>query len=467
MYYSVSCDWMRCEISNDRLMNKFAQHMNRYIAALLFLILAALLAWLSVRYSWETDLTRGGRHQLSQASRQVLARMHGAIKVTSYARNEPELRVLVRDFIYRYQRVKHDIDLKFVNPDTVPEETRNLGISVDGELVIRYKGRLEHVRTDSEQAFTNALQRLLRGTTTWVAFTEGHGERDPLRNAGQDISIWARQMKNRGLNLQPINLASLNSIPDNTAVLVIASPRTGFLPGEVHKIIDYLNAGGNLLWLVDPGERDGLGALRKYLGLKFPAGTIIDIAGQVIGIKDPRITLATRSLYGKNPAVAKFEMTTLFPGAVPIDTSPTGSWKVTPVITTATHTWLERGNLNGKISYDKDQDRLGPFNLAVSLERVLHHAKSDRQQRILVVGDGDFVSNTYINKGGNLELGIRLIDWLTRGDNFINIPVRTVEDADLQFSKSAAIIIGFGLLVLLPAGLLATGGFIWWRRKHR
>lgn len=447
--------------------NKFAQHLNRYVAVLLILVVATLLAWLSVHYSWETDLTRGGRHQLSQASRQVLAQMHGAIKVTSYARNEPELRELVRDFIYRYQRVKSDIDLKFINPDTVPEETRNLGISVDGELVIRYQGRLEHVRTDSEQAFTNALQRLLQGTRLWVAFTEGHGERDPLGKAGQDISIWARQMKSRGLNLQPINLASLNSIPDNTAVLVIASPTTGFLPGEVSKIINYLKAGGNLLWLVDPGERNGLGALRKYLGLQFPAGTIIDIAGQVIGINDPRITLATRSLYGKHPAVAKFEMTTLFPGAVPIDTKPTDSWKVTPVITTARHTWLERGDLKGKISYDKDRDRLGPFNLAVSLERTTHHAGSGHQQRVLVVGDGDFVSNTYINKSGNLELGMRLIDWLARDDNFINIPVRTVEDANLQLSKLAAIIIGFGLLVLLPAGLLATGGFIWWRRKHR
>ena len=449
------------------MMHKFAQRLNTVVAALLFMVLAALLAWLSVRYSWETDLTRGGRHQLSQASRQVLARMDGAIEVTSYARNEPELRELVRNFLYRYQRVKGDIDLKFVNPDTVPDETRNLGISVDGELVIRYRGRLEHVRTDSEQEFTNALQRLLRGTRVWVAFTEGHGERDPLGKAGQDISIWAKQMKSRGMNLQPINLASLSSIPDNTAVLVIASPTTGFLPGEVHKIIDYLNAGGNLLWLVDPGERNGLGALRKYLGLEFPAGTIIDIAGQVIGIDDPRITLATRQLYGENPAVAGFELTTLFPEAVPIDSKPTGSWKVTPVITTATHTWLERGALQGKISYDKDQDRLGPFNLAVSLERVLHHAASDHQQRVLVIGDGDFVSNTYINKSGNLELGIRLIDWLTRDDNFINIPVRTVEDANLQLSKLAAIIIGFGFLILLPAGLLATGGFIWWRRKHR
>lgn len=440
--------------------------LNSAVMSLLLLVLAGLLAWLSVRYHWETDLTRGGRHELSQASRQVLDRMPGSIKVTSYARNDPDLRQLVRDFVDRYQRYKGNIELQFVNPDKVPDETRNLGISVNGELILRYNDRVEHVRSDSEQEFTNALQRLLRGADTWLACIEGHGERDPLGKTRHDISIWASQMKNRGLNLQPINLGRLNSIPDNTAVLVIASPTTAYLPGEVDKILDYLAAGGNLLWLADPGEHDGLDKLRKYLGLEFPAGTIIDIAGRVIGINDPTITLATRQLYTSQPAVDQFDLTTLFPMALPIDANKSGPWKVTPVITTATHTWLERGKLKGEIRYDKNQDRMGPFNLAVSLERNLQQDGGHKQQRIIVVGDGDFVSNAYINESGNLELGLRLMDWLAQDDNYINIPARTAEDATLELSQTSSIVIGFGLLVVLPLFLLIMGGFIWWRRRY-
>lgn len=440
--------------------------LNSAVMGLLLLVLAGLLAWLSVRFHWETDLTRGGRHELSLASRQVLDRMPGSIEVTSYARNDPDLRQLIRDFVDRYQRYKDDISLQFINPDKVPDETRNLSISVNGELILRYNGRVEHVRSDSEQEFTNALQRLLRGADTWLACIEGHGERDPLGNTGHDISIWARQMKNRGLNLQPINLSQLNAIPDNTAVLVIASPTASYLPGEVSKIRDYLAAGGNLLWLADPGEHDGLDELRKYLGLEFPAGTIIDIAGRVIGINDPTITLATRQLYTSQPAVDHFDLTTLFPMALPIYAKTDTPWQVTPVITTATHTWLERGELKGEVSYDKDQDQMGPFNLAVSLERDLHQGDSDKQQRIIVIGDGDFVSNAYINDSGNLELGLRLIDWLGQDDDYVNIPARTAEDANLELSQLSSIIIGFGLLVVLPLFLLIMGGFIWWRRRH-
>lgn len=446
--------------------NKFLDRCNGIIMGLLIVVLAGLLAWLSVRYAWQTDLTRGGRHELSQASRQVLDRMPGEIEVTSYARNEPGLRQLVREFLDRYQRYKPDIDLKFVNPDTVPNETRNLGIRINGELIVRYHGRLEHVRSDSEQDFTNALQRLLRGKDVWLAFVEGHGERDVLGKSSHDLSIWAAQLQNRGLNLQPVNLAQINTIPDNTAVLVIAGPTSGYLPGEVNLIHDYLAGGGNLMWLVDPGEHDGLEELRKYLGLEFPAGTIIDIAGRVIGINDPTITLATRQLYTSQAAVDNFELTTLFPMAAPIDVETTGRWKVTPVITTATHTWLERGELKGEVSYDSEQDLMGPFNLAVSLERNLQHGGKELQQRIMVIGDSDFISNQYVNNSGNLSLGLRLIDWLTRDDNFINIPARTVEDANLQLSQPASIMIGFGFLVLLPLCLLAAGAFIWWRRRH-
>lgn len=447
---------------NIKSMDRF----NGIITAVLIVVLSGLLAWLSVRYAWQSDLTRGGLHELSQASQQVLDQMQGEIRVTSYARDDPELRELVRDFLDRYQRYKADIDLKFVNPDTVPDETRNLGIRVNGELIINYHDRVEHVRTDSEQEFTNALQRLLRGTDIWLAIVEGHGERNVLGKSDHDISIWARQMQDRGLNLQPVNLAALNTIPDNTAVLVIASPTSSYLPGEATKILNYLKAGGNLFWLVDPGEQDGLNKLREFLGLQYQAGTIIDIAGRVIGINDPTITLATRQLYTSQPAVNNFDLMTLFPMATPINIKPTDPWQAAPVITTATHTWLERGELKGEISYDKEQDKMGPFNLAVSLERTLQHAGGKRRQRITVIGDSDFISNAYINNSGNLELGLRLIDWLTQDDNLIDIPARTVEDADLQISRLESIIIGFGLLLFLPLCLLLTGGYIWWWRRH-
>ncbi|MDZ7735062.1 MAG: hypothetical protein U5P41_02140 [Gammaproteobacteria bacterium] len=85
----------------------------------------------------------------------------------------------------------------------------------------------------------------------------------------------------------------------------------------------------------------------------------------------------------------------------------------------------------------------------------------------MVTGDGDFLANTYIGNGGNMELGNRIINWLSADDEMITIPVQTRPDTMLQLGNIQAIIIGFGFLVVLPIGLFATGLIIWWRRRKR
>ncbi|MFB3100967.1 MAG: Gldg family protein, partial [Gammaproteobacteria bacterium] len=137
---------------------------NSIVMLLLILCLTGLMAWLSVRYQTQMDWTQSGRHTLSHASQEVLNRMAGPVEITAYARENESLRQAVEKIVGRYQRLKLDIKLHFVNPDTVPDEVRSAGISVNGEMLLRYQGRTEHVKTGTEEEFTNALQRLARGS---------------------------------------------------------------------------------------------------------------------------------------------------------------------------------------------------------------------------------------------------------------------------------------------------------------
>ena len=43
---------------------------------------------------------------------------------------------------------------------------------------------------------------------------------------------------------------------------------------------------------------------------------------------------------------------------------------------------------------------------------------------LAIVGDGDFLSNAYLGNAGNLELGLRLLRWLSREDRMLKIPPR-------------------------------------------
>ncbi len=447
---------------------RLGSKLNTIIMGVALVVLAGLLAWLSIRYPHTSDWTRNGRHSLSDASVEVLARVDGELTITAYAREQEDLRSAIKRFIARYQRHKPDIHLHFVNPDAIPDETRELGINTNGELIIHYQGHSENVRPGSEEVFTNALLRLLRGDEKWVAFIEGHGERNPLGNSNHDLGEWGRQISNRGFKIQPLNLARTRAVPDNTAVLVIAGPLVNYLAGEVELILNYLARGGNLLWLAEPNNIYGLDAIAAYLGIEFPRGSVIDFASQLVGIDDPRITLITEQLYTDHPILAGFSFSTLFPMATAITAKEDNKWNVRPLIGTGTHTWLETGELDGDVGFDENTDIRGPLNIAVSLEREVESESpgNSRTQRIIVVGDGDFLANTYIGNSGNLELGIRLLNWLSNDENFISIPANYARDTQLEISQLTAGIMGFGFLIVLPAMLLGIGGMIWWRRKN-
>ena len=445
--------------------------LNSALMFCLLIISAVLLAWFTYKNPVEYDWTANGRHSLSDVSLELLAKMPEKIEITSYASKTPFLRPAIKKFIGKYQRHKSNIVLRFVNPDTAPDETRNLGITVDGEIIVRYKGRTEHLKTDNEQVFANTLKRLLRNQERWIAFIEGHDERSALSSAKEDLGGWANNLLKEGYRIQPINLLETKIIPNNTKILVIASPTGDYFANEVETILNYIDNGGNLLWLHDPGSLHKLDKLAEKLSIEFRQGVIIDTVGQEIGIKDPTITFITKSLYQAHPITKDFDFVTLFPMAGAIDIEESELWTTRPILSTGKHTWNETGELKGEIEFNVDTETQGPFILGLSMERDIEKEEDDKlitkSQRILVIGDGDFLSNGYFSSNGNGELGGRVINWLSNDDDFVLIPSKTVMDAQLKTPFIILGILGVGFLFLIPIILIAVGVFIQFRRKKQ
>lgn len=453
--------------SKSRLQYK----LNNAVMFVLLIGLTIVLAWLSNRYEKQFDWTAAGRHSLSATSIEVLNKIDGPIDITAYASDNHDLRDIIRNIIKRYQNVKADINLHFVNPIAVPDEVRALGITVDGELILRYQDRAEHVKSDNEEEFTNSLQRLIRGTERWLAFVEGHGERNALGEANHDLGLWVKNLSGRGFRAQPINLAEIDTVADNTSVLIIASPQVKYLPGEVEKVVNYVRRGGNLLWLIEPGQMHGLDALAHELDIEIHPGTVIDFVGQLLGVDDPSIAIASGANYQKHPALKGFSITTLFPALSPIVNANNDKWHFEPLIISGDHTWAETGELQGEVAFDEGVDEPGPLNIMVSLTREIENAEGNDQanikQRVIVAGDGDFLSNQFLGNSGNMDLGARLINWLSHDDDFISIPANTADDLYLELSDTSKVIIILGFLIILPLLLLVTGLAIWWRRRKQ
>ena len=133
-----------------------------------------------------------------------------------------------------------------------------------------------------------------------------------------------------------------------------------------------------------------------------------------------------------------------------------------PVDYVTSNGWVSRTtSVPKKARFDRNRDIPGPFSLAIALQRTIN----EREQRIVVVGSGSFLANAYSGNGGNIDLGINMVNWLTHEEHLITTQPRATLDNTVTLSKTQLSAISIGFVVAVPLLLNMTGGVLWWRRR--
>ena len=226
-------------------------------------------------------------------------------------------------------------------------------------------------------------------------------------------------------------------------------------------------------------------ALAEYLGIEFLEGVIVDPSTQNYDIKSPDYAIVTD--YPPHAVNNGFSTLTLFPQAAGIERLPgyfeeiTGAsaessdakeFNVTPLLNTVERSWIETSPLKNSVRFDDKYDTAGPINIALSLTRALANEeianeKLSKQQRIIVLGDGDFLSNTFLGNGGNLTLGMNIFNWLSYDEQYLAIPKQLNNDVILHMSPVNLSLLGAFFLFVIPLLLIMSGSVIWLKRRHR
>ena len=436
---------------------------------LLFVAVLVMLGWLSTRFTLEADWTAGNRNTLTEASSKQLAAMPDPVKFLVFIYPRSELRQSLEADIRRYQRVKENISIEFIDPSASPQKVKEYNISRAGEVVVEYQTRRESLAATTEQAITAVLQRLTYAGERWVVFLEGHNERGINDTEQQGYSGYAQSLRDKGLKVRGLNLATAPSVPDNTAVLVIASPARQLLAGETKIIAEYLARGGNLLWLADPESPPGMNELASALGIAWQKGTAILLESAALGLP-PFVYITTQ--YPANPVTQGFGENALFPLVRGLSFKTDAGWNAQPLLDTTENAWLETGPLEGELALETSQgDTQGPLTIGLTLTRdakVAVAGKDEtRPQRVAVIGDSDFLSNGYLGQLGNSLLGLNLAQWLASRDAQLNIDIPKAPDTALLIPGWGLYAIYVGFAFLLPAGLLGFGITRWVIRRRR
>jgi len=446
----------------------------------LFLILVSLIGYLSHEYHFSRDITQSNRNVLTEGSLNVLKQMKGGVNITVFVSKDSStqgevFRKSIRDFLSRFQRAKADIKVTFVSSAEQPKLAQEAGVKAEGELVVEYQGRSEHLLPEyAEQEMTNLLVRLSRSHEKPVMYLDGHGERNLIGKKNNDLGGFGEQLQKKGFKLFNPDLTIAQGVPLNGSMLLIASPQVNVSAAEVKKIKTYLDNGGNLLWLLDDNDLHGLDEIGKYIGLEVSKGMVV--APQYGS--DPKFVLNNQ--YAEHPITINFMLRTLFPEARQISAQGTddNGWKVTNLVDVAPNGWLENNptEISGqsKLSFDGKDDVKGPINIAVALERIY----GKKGQRVVVVGNANFLSNTHVTSESNLDLGINMVNWLAGDDNLITIQPKPLKDMNMNIPQSGwghlwvlmifipILGISFGLFqFIIPVALLVAGVMLWLKRR--
>ncbi|MBK5969068.1 gliding-associated putative ABC transporter substrate-binding component GldG [Thiorhodovibrio litoralis] len=458
-----------------------AGQLSRRLADAVYVILlwalVLLAGWHLARHEIYWDWSSTGRNVLSTESLEVLSALQSPLTLRVFVAPDHPLVREIEQVLMRYRRASDKVKVDYIDPIRAPELAREFDVRLLGQLVLDYQGRRESLARLDEPTLTNAIARLSQTRAPWIALLEGHGERSPSGGTGRDIGRLGQWLEQRGFRLQPVDLARLSRIPTNTDVLVLSTPSIALFPGEAEALIDYVSAGGNLLWLLDPGDWLGFAPLAEALGIERLPGQIVDAAGSAFDVAAPNVAVVADW-----PAHALWQglgAPAFFPGAVAfapdLASRLAPDWQLVAELASGEQSWNETGPIRGKIARDADLgEQPGPLPFLLALKRAVPSAlragggamaaSALAEQRLVLVGDGDFLSNAALERGANRELGLRLLRWL--GGEELMEAKADHNDQPLALTTGQAFAISLFALVILPLGFLLLALASVWRRRH-
>ena len=361
-----------------------------------------------------------------------------------------------------------------------PEEMRKIAdLKKEGNrmvMLLKYKGRTEVARTmndpicwPGEDNMASVFKRLLEPEKiSKIYFLTGELERDIRKIGDRGYSKHTDRsnrfsLQNMGFDIDTLNL-NTQEIPGDMATLVLADPIVNLSNSVQAKINSYIDTGGNMMILGKPGKQSVLNPLLQQLGVQLMPGQLVqptynETPEKVICRATPNAENLSFLLEG-----AEFAG---MPTVAAIETMHQTKFTVKPLFyTSPPGTWLKGGELIIDSTLPAFNDQAGDmmrdtFATAVQLTRNM----GKKEQRIIVYGSADFISNLRMEEPYILVSGAH--SWLTNNHFPVELSMKLPVDILLTVSERGAYVQKILFIWILPGLLLLTGIILLIRRKRK
>ncbi len=465
------------------------------------------LAYISVRYPFRFDLTEAGLYSLSEQTVTMLKRLEKPVHIVFF--HDP----LMRETVELYELIAAQtrlVSVEFYDPMLKPARARMLGVQFAGTAVMESEGRQLQVHGGSEADIANGILRVSQGARQLVCFVDGHGEPDPFSmeahdhlegTAGHSHGLGAKYVLHErhgmakarhGLEtlnyaVEKVSLVQGTDVLSRCAVLVVAGPKVALLPTEVALVHNYLTAGRNAFFMLEPFVLTGLEPVLREYGVVLDDTIVIDEASHFwADVSSPAVTS-----YNRHQVTRDLPLT-FYPGARSLSPTPERlpGVAVTPIVNSSRTSYGE--TTPDRAEFDPARDLPGPLTLMAIINRrpstsgdiaVLPSGQQDSsmaarsgntdgisaplagRSRIAVVGDADFATNSFFHILGNGNLFLNTVHYLAAQENLIGIEPRSYDLPRVNLTNRQMKGTFFLSVVLLPALLAVMGTAVWWKQR--
>jgi ABC-type uncharacterized transport system involved in gliding motility auxiliary subunit len=460
----------------ENLRDFLGQRSTRYgtstiLASVFFIGILAALNYLSTRYHHRFDLTESNIYSLSPQSAQVVKNLEKKLSLEAFveAGENPEL----RDILENYGYASSHVSFEMIDPDRHPELAERYGISAYNTVRVSYGDDSTNVAQPTEESLTNAIIKLTRSSQETVCVVEGHAEPDiDDAESARALSQAKSALENEHYQVKKILLATLEKVPEDCSLVLVAGPSRPYQPHELSALDAYLRGGGHALFLLAPQRAAEFVEFLKPWGVRVGDDVVVDqvlrlFAGPALGLTplvdtyDPTHEI-TRELKGR----------TIFPMTRSVSAEADGKpgLEVTEIVKTSPSSWAETdvaGIFERQQATLDDSDRRGPVAVAVAVEADLKNmGGKDGKARLAVFGSAEFADNqhldgTYFNR----DLFLNTAGWLVGQSDLLSIRPRSIRASRVNFSQEEGTVIFYLSVLVVPQLLLILGLVVWWRRE--
>src|SRR5947207_678380 len=443
------------------------------------------------------DLTREGVFTPSPQAESVVDRLRQDVKLTYFYQAQDREGRRAKDMVEILGRRNPRLRVRTVDPDTQPTVADTYGVRIYNAAVLETDGRRIQVMSTDENQIALGILRVLRERVTTVCFMEGHNEY-PVDNfefhthfegvAGhghgegasaivqmrsQGAGRLRRALEAFGYDVRKIIPATSGAIPADCAAVVDVNPRTTYLPGESDQLVGYLARGGAALlmydlgFILEPRLRAGL----RSIGVTVEQDVVIDPLDHYS--TDSEVVAVP--VYEPHPITRSIALT-FFPGvrSLTLGSPPPGITSA-PLFRSSAESYTRRVEVvserhpsrdNGATRSTATQGGTGRRVLGAAIEGTWPGSSAaSKPFRLVVVGDGDFASNSFLPYMANGDLALAMVRWLAREERASAVSVRMPVPPLVLLTKSQMQRIFLVVEVLLPLGVVTVGTVVWWRRR--